>query len=443
MDHQKNDDDDDNNLLFLRPPSQLKTHPNFKSTLPWVTSVKDIYRADEWDPLVYQRMFKKGTPPEERKTIWNNDDEELQNFIIDPEKIDRIYYIDDGVGVVERDAISERIKYDTRTIIARVDRGDDSLPPFYVELWCSFCYHDKFECKKHPPEDCEIFVSTDAVFFIKHLSHIDFFEKRELYKNLKEDGICIDIEEKELKIVSRKARSHFFVNNNNNNDEKNCNAEIVYDDDYFDNWVEPPLRVKTHPNFKSLIPRIEDMLNIYRYYSDWNNEDDDVFNPFIYQGKLKKVALPEEKKTIWKNDDEELQSFIIDPEKIDRIYYMAYKRGRDKYGEYDECDRMYETHEMIARIDRSSSDGDDSLPPLYFNLECCICDHDGFECKSDHPPRKGGYIFVSTNVKLFMKNCLWKVPSRTEVYKCLKEDDDGTSSVSILDLWPKPPHIPF
>ena len=163
---------------------------------------------------------------------------------------------------------------------------------------------------------------------------------------------------------------------------------------------------QVEPNFESstFLKDVKGALDAYYYNKS------DAFNPFIHQRKLKKETLPEEKKIIWKDNEEELQNFIIDPEKIDKIYYMvnySYKGG--------------DTYEMIARVNRGGDD-DSSSPlhsPFYVEIEFSICDHDGFECNKNHHPKRGN-IFVGIDAKLFAEHCLRRVNKKYKEYPIMK-----------------------
>ena len=67
----------------------MKTHPNFKSVHSEVKNADDM-NGFVRDPLHYQSEFHRSTIPWE-KTLW--EEKELENFEIDLELIDRLYYI--------------------------------------------------------------------------------------------------------------------------------------------------------------------------------------------------------------------------------------------------------------------------------------------------------------------------------------------------------------
>ena len=68
---------------------RIKTHSDFKSVDPKVYNADTIYDYVGY-ALMYQYMLEKRTTPWE-KDLWDYD--QLQNFTIELEQVDRLYYI--------------------------------------------------------------------------------------------------------------------------------------------------------------------------------------------------------------------------------------------------------------------------------------------------------------------------------------------------------------
>lgn len=134
---------------------------------------------------------------------------------------------------------------------------------------------------------------------------------------------------------------------------------------------------KTHPDFKSLCRKVKNAADLHRL----------TYNVFGNQ-KWYKRQTTEEEESQWTYDA--LQSLEIDPEMIDRLYYIRYR------------------HEIIARIRYEGE-------PLYVNLYS-YCVNDGLFCRGSHG------IFVSRNAHLFLR--MVSIPNRKRnlVHESLAED---------------------
>ena len=145
---------------------------------------------------------------------------------------------------------------------------------------------------------------------------------------------------------------------------------------------------KTHPNFKCTFdPSIKDINDIVFF------EEGDAFNPFLYQEIFEKKALTEEMK---EEDEDKLQSFKIDPEKIDRIYYIDKEIFEEtKVNEYN----------MLARIDNN--------PPLYIDFRVFGCCCRSFKCDNCEG---NGNIFIFSDVNVFMTICKKRLDEVNEEY---------------------------
>ena len=143
---------------------------DFKSVDPRITCRKDIkYMIRE--ALMFQRMFHKRTSPWEIKK-WDYD--KLKNFKIEPDNIDRLYYIHHEDNCYGRNF----------HLVARAvyEKG----PPLYVELDAS-CDFTGFDCQGGG----RIYVSWDADIFMKTVLH-ERFPIDQIYDLLLADGADVD-----------------------------------------------------------------------------------------------------------------------------------------------------------------------------------------------------------------------------------------------------------
>ena len=122
---------------------------------------------------------------------------------------------------------------------------------------------------------------------------------------------------------------------------------------------------KTHPKFKCSFDLDIKNINDIVFF-----EKGDAFNPFLYQGKFRKGVIIKKKESI-----EELHSFVIIPEQINKIYYIS--------KETDDMDENIIEYLMVARID-------DSFNPYYYIIlqaYCCRCG--GFNCDKCYCMKEG------------------------------------------------------
>ena len=103
----------------------FNTHPNFKSLVPNITDVGLIKYYLLERVLCYQNNFKKITTPWELQE-WNYN--ELQDFVINLEEVDRLYYI------YRNDYTFNGIYYE---MIVRMHYNNNII---YVHLM-AFCFH--------------------------------------------------------------------------------------------------------------------------------------------------------------------------------------------------------------------------------------------------------------------------------------------------------------
>ena len=119
-----------------------------------------------------------------------------------------------------------------------------------------------------------------------------------------------------------------------------------------------------------------------------------IFEALIYQDIFRKTTTPWEMAD-WGED--ELQSFKIKTENIDRLYHINFE---DDYG-----DRSFE---LIARTQYKGES-------LFIELKAS-CDCTGFDCQG------GGAIFVSRNANVFMDFVLKTSHKKELIYDSLTKD---------------------
>ncbi|XP_068237560.1 uncharacterized protein [Palaemon carinicauda] len=146
-----------------------ETHPDFKSIVDCVTCVDDI---NEYvgTALHYQQIFEKRTSPWERAE-WADD--ELENFQVLAEHIDRLYHIhhfDDNISGKEYELIA-RMDYQGRSVYVRMSAG---------------CDYTGFECQG----DGEIYVSYDAEVFLKSIITGEC-NQHGIWKSMIDDGLDV------------------------------------------------------------------------------------------------------------------------------------------------------------------------------------------------------------------------------------------------------------
>ena len=165
----RNEDPEDSNV------TGLNTHPKFKTLMPHVTSAADLQKC-MLPSLLHQSLFERRTTPFECNE-W--DYKELQEFEINTEIVDRIYYINASTGYCYQ----------------MITRMDYNFTPLYVEI-VAICCCIGFRCHGAG----FIFVSRDANLFMKLvLSPLLERTKARIYKSLAEDSISMEMEEEEDK----------------------------------------------------------------------------------------------------------------------------------------------------------------------------------------------------------------------------------------------------
>ena len=147
-------------------------------------------------------------------------------------------------------------------------------------------------------------------------------------------------------------------------------------------------------NFKSANSKIKDIDNIKKYFK----------YVLKHQDKLKSVTFDTEIND-WKPG--ELDDFQLDPEKIDRLYYI----NKEVTNEFFYFEQYYE---LIVRINYNDQ-------PLYVDM-WVVCNF----CESPNPddpfPNGRCIKFVSKNVILFMKMMFEMLDDYEEMYELLLND---------------------
>lgn len=161
-------------------PTMIRTHPNFKTVVPSVNDAEGIDNC-VGKALTYQFMFEKRTTPWEMKN-WDYD--ELQKFVIIPEMIDRLYFIEE----------ESNVGGSIYNLIVRVDYNGEFL---YVELSAS-CDFTGFDCQGGG----QIFISKDANLFMMLTLPDKDCEKDLIYNFLAEDGIQVEMRYEQDKVYT-------------------------------------------------------------------------------------------------------------------------------------------------------------------------------------------------------------------------------------------------
>ena len=157
---------------------------------------------------------------------------------------------------------------------------------------------------------------------------------------------------------------------------------------------------KTEPiYFKSVYPEI----------SCPNDIDELIGTSFQFQHMFDKRTTPWEI-SHWDND--ELMKFEIDPDKIDRLYYIYYS---------DHGESEYHSH-LIARVVYKNR-------PLYVEL-VANCGYTGFDDGGT------GRIYISWNANVFMKTVLTDECPIDLIYDLLEADGVKVDRISKYDtMW--------
>ena len=149
------------------------------------------------------------------------------------------------------------------------------------------------------------------------------------------------------------------------------------------------LSLRTHPNFKSAVPNITNVNEIYN----------EIHAALTNQDTLKRKRVP------WGSTTPDLNSFKINLEKVDRLYHL-YHMGKDIYENSQ--------YSMIVRLVAH-----EGLPPLYVELWGC-CDF----IKGFRSNEVGGFIFIAADVDVFMKVVTEDLSDSEKypIYNLLQED---------------------
>ena len=139
--------------------------------------------------------------------------------------------------------------------------------------------------------------------------------------------------------------------------------------------------IKTHPNFKSIIPSVQNAEKMNDYLGEV------LYYQYTFERGTTRWEMQQ-----WDYDD--LQAFEIDLERVDRLYHINF---------VDDCgDRRFE---MIGRMQCKEES-------FYVQLFA----RRGFHCKG------GGYMFISRDANLFMKYLLKSKIEKDLIYKALADD---------------------
>ncbi|XP_068206570.1 uncharacterized protein [Palaemon carinicauda] len=141
----------------------------------------------------------------------------------------------------------------------------------------------------------------------------------------------------------------------------------------------------------------------------------------MYQYMFERRTTPWEM-TEWDYDD--LQTFKIDLEEIDRLYHVYFSDDGTSGQDY----------QLIGRVEHKGQ-------PLYVEL-VASCDYTGFDC------RGGGVIFVSRDANLFMRLVLTSDCKKDLIYQSLEEDGIEVEAQTEYDacgrmFWRNPPMLKY
>ncbi|XP_042893996.1 uncharacterized protein LOC122267876 isoform X2 [Penaeus japonicus] len=148
----------------------MHTHPHFKSLVEAVNSAQEI---DDLvgEALTYQALIDKRTSPWEMK-CWNH--EELQNFRIKLENVDRLYHIhffDDQLEQREFELVV-RMLHNKTHIFVQLSAG---------------CDYTGFDCRGGG----EIYISKDPQVFLKSVLEQDY-DIQKIWRSMIDDGYDVE-----------------------------------------------------------------------------------------------------------------------------------------------------------------------------------------------------------------------------------------------------------
>lgn len=148
----------------------LDTHPAFRSVVSTVKNADDIEELIG-EALMYQHMFEKRTSPWEMHT-WDYD--ELQSFVVDLKKVDRLYYI-----FSFDDEVSSR----SYEILVRMDHNNEQV---FVQLSAG-CDFTGFDCQGGG----EIYITKSPNILLKSIIS-ENHNPSLIYRSLLEDGYRVE-----------------------------------------------------------------------------------------------------------------------------------------------------------------------------------------------------------------------------------------------------------
>ena len=148
-------------------------------------------------------------------------------------------------------------------------------------------------------------------------------------------------------------------------------------------------------NFKSCNPNIK----------SWEDISDKLGYPFNYQYMFDKRTSPWEMEN-W--DQDELNAFVIEAEKIDRLYYLA---------DNDE-DQNCRSWEICCRLEYKGE--------KYFVDMVSNCDYTGFDCQG------GGTIYITKLPDFFLENIVTLDQNPMQIYEALLEDNYNIQQPNML-----------
>ena len=197
--------------------------------------------------------------------------------------------------------------------------------------------------------------------------------------------------------------------------------------------------IKTHPNFKSVIPDVCDAKTMQKY----------VGGVLSNQDLFDKRTTPWERKN-W--DEDELQKFEIDLQDIDRLYHIYHRNdeGGREYRligriEYKNKNKKNFRQPRCCRHRKKKSQKQQQPPTLLYVELKASCNFTGFSWEGGIG---GGVIFVSSDANLFMKIIVRFEREKHLIYKSLAEDGIEVEEQHEYDLfsrmlWNNPPPLKY
>ena len=144
-----------------------------------------------------------------------------------------------------------------------------------------------------------------------------------------------------------------------------------------------------------ITPAILDFKSCNPNVSSYEDIDDELCIPFSYQYMFDKRTSPWEMKD-W--DQDKLNDFVIEPEKIDRLYHMV----------ADDEDQNSRAWELYCRLDYKGA--------KFFVEMYASCDYTGFDCQG------GGNITITRLPDFFLENIVSQDQDSDKIYRSLLDD---------------------